>query len=200
MNYWTLAFFSCHTLVDTESVGRLAAHRSISPPPDRPSPRGFGQVRHDGDAPRRRPHASVPQLEHSASAMAKTPRLQPPARTTLPSLHTTAPANRPSPQAVCPRSCPRQWASAFERSAGLAVLRTTDRCTEPPAGVEPDGAAACAGHRRQTAAWGGALGACAPGRSAAARLSRSAVRADPAAAGALGAPASASGHRAWAET
>src|SRR6266853_4269876 len=83
---------------------------------------------------------------------------------------------------------------------GVGQQYPTDRCTEPPAGVAPDGAAACAGHRRHTAAWGGALGACAPGRSAAARLSRSAVRADPAAAGALGAPASASGHRAWAET
>src|SRR2546427_4101233 len=32
----------CLTLVDTESVGRLADNRSISPLPDRPSPRGFG--------------------------------------------------------------------------------------------------------------------------------------------------------------
>src|SRR6266536_1757637 len=98
--YWTLAFFYCLTLVDTESVGRLADNRSISPLPDRPSPRGFGHVRNDGGAPRRPQNARLLRLAHGSRAIAKTPRRQKQWRTTFPSLRTTAPENRPSPNAV----------------------------------------------------------------------------------------------------
>src|SRR2546429_853011 len=92
--------FCCLTLVDTESVVRQAGNRSVVPPPDRPPPRRCARVRSDVDAPHRPENASVPWTRHDSSAIVKTPRPERQSQTTFPSLRTTAPESRPSPNAV----------------------------------------------------------------------------------------------------
>src|SRR4029434_2491402 len=82
------------TLVDTESVARLAHNQPVSPPPGRPFPTGCVRARRDVDAPHLRENVSVPRREHGSSAIVKTPRRQRPRRTTFRSLHRIAPESR----------------------------------------------------------------------------------------------------------
>src|SRR5262249_46112452 len=92
--------FCFFTLVDTESVARLAHNPLVSPPPGRPSPTGYVRAHSDVDAPHLRENACAPRMEHGSSAIVKTPRRQRPPRTTFRSLHRIAPESRPSTSAV----------------------------------------------------------------------------------------------------
>src|ERR1700750_1600036 len=88
------------TLVETESVARLAHNQPIAPPPGRPSPTGGVRAHSDVDVPHLRENASAPRRGHGSSAIVKTPRRQRPLRTTFRSLRRIAPESRSSPSAV----------------------------------------------------------------------------------------------------
>lgn len=97
---WTLAFLASLTLVDTENVARQGDNRSVSPPPDRPSPARCVRVRSDVDARHQPENASVPWRGHDSSAIVKMLGPERPRRTTFLSLRRTAPESRPNPTAV----------------------------------------------------------------------------------------------------
>src|SRR5439155_24605189 len=88
------------TLVDTESVARLAHNQRVSPPPGRPSPIGCVRAHSDVGARHLQENARAPRRGHGSSAIVKTPRRQRPLRTTFRSLRRIAPESRPSPSAV----------------------------------------------------------------------------------------------------
>src|SRR6267143_568494 len=93
---WTLAFFASLTLVDTENVARRGDNRSVSPPPDRPSPARCVRVRSDVDARHQRENASVPWRGHDSSAIVKMPGPERLLQTTFLSLRRTAPESQPN--------------------------------------------------------------------------------------------------------
>src|SRR3989442_930240 len=97
---WTLAFFASLTLVDTENVARRVDNRSVSPPPDRPSPARCVRVRSDVDARHQLENASVPWRGHDSSAIVKMPGPERLLQTTFLSLRRTAPESRPNPIAA----------------------------------------------------------------------------------------------------
>src|SRR5262245_691513 len=97
---WTLAFFCYLTLVDTENAPRLAESRLMWPLPDRPSPARCVRVHSDVAARHQPENTSGPWQGHDSSAIVRMPGPERPPRTTLLSLHRTAPESRPSPTAV----------------------------------------------------------------------------------------------------
>ena len=97
---WTLAFFASLTLVDTENVARRGDNRSVSPPPDRPSPARCVRVRSDVDARHQLENASVPWRGHDSSAIVKMPGPERLLQTTFLSLRRTAPESQPNPIAA----------------------------------------------------------------------------------------------------
>src|SRR6266478_1103192 len=94
---WTLAFFASLTLVDTENVARRVDNRSVSPPPDRPSPARCVRVRSDVDARHQLENASVPWRGHDSSAIVKMPGPERLLQTTFLSLRRTAPESHQNP-------------------------------------------------------------------------------------------------------
>src|SRR5438128_9403706 len=96
-NSWTLAFFASLTLVDTENVARRVDNRSVSPPPDRPSPARCVRVRSDVDARHQLENASVPWRGHDSSAIVKMPGPERLLQTTFLSLRRTAAEQQQNP-------------------------------------------------------------------------------------------------------